>query len=719
MLTINTITFITSVLSALVIVSSTLFVLYKDPKSQVNRYYTFFSMSGLGIVLGMLFLYGFPDSGNLLLYSRFLQVSTIMFFASYLTLSYVFPKPDRKVRLYPVLLQLIPVMCTSIIILFTDFNMSEVRWEKGVLYRKYGFFYNYYFAIGLVYFAAGTINFVRRYIKTDVYVYRLQMRYFFSGIFIGISFTTVFSLVLPRFFNYTLFYGLSPTFTTIITIGALFYTIVAYNLLDIATVIHKTIMYSIISAAIFIPMLAIIFLFNRKSPWISMLPEEVMVLILVIAFILFSTFIQPLIDRAFKRRQYAFENVVDDFIRHVGSVRETSRIIRESVYILVKSLSLQKSVFLMYNNDSRHYEPVHASSGTDLSAIEPLDRNSTLVRWFARNPDILTRGRIYTDDLNFGAIREDMTSFYSKNDFRLVIPLYHERRLIALICLGEKESLVGYTPDELEKLSFFQRECNEMLSTSLLYEEGMRKQMVSRTRDLSSYIQSHSIPTFLPNFEDIRFGGFIIPRFSEGADYFDFIRLGNQGIGMVVTDMQGYGVPQSLYSVVIRAAFQSCISDAPSSYNVIKSMNHVLCDYTGGKGEGVSAFYAFYDVKSSRLMYTNAGYQPLDVFRMETRVFDSFDTEGVALGRKKDANYGIGRTNLMKGDIGLLYSRSLITSRSQNGEEFGVMRIRSIVRDHRNNHPSEIARLIQESFERFMGISTPVSDVLLLVFKVV
>ena len=714
MLTINTITVVTSIISILVIVSSTTFVLYKDPRSQVNRYYAFWAITGLGIVLGMLFTYWLSDSPYLLLISRFLQVSTIMYLASYLTLSYVFPKPEKRVRLFPVLLQLIPAMLTSLVILFTDFNLTAVYFENGILIRKYGIFFNYYFSIGVLYFAIGTFNFIRRYLKTEIQVYRLQMRYFFLAIFIGMGITIVLSLVLPRFFNFTLLYGLSPSITTALGVGALFYSIVAYNLMDMTTVIHKTIMYSIISAAIFIPIAAIVFLHQMNYPW--------MVLSLVILFILYTTFIQPLIDRAFKRKQYAFENVVDDFIRKVGSIREVSSIITESVNLLTSSLSLRKTVFFMYNGDTRQYEVTVISKGISVDQqAESIDRFSTVVRWFTRNSDIITLDRVYSDDINFAEIRNDMAEFYTSNGFRLLIPVYHDRRLIGLLCLGEKESLSEFTLDELEKLAFFQKECNEMLSTALLYEEGMKKQMVSRTRDLSSYILSRSIPPFVPNYEGIRFGGFMIPRFAEGADYFDFIRMGSQGIGMIVTDMQGYGVPQSLYSVILRAAFQSCINDAPSSYNVIKNLNHTVCDYNEGSSpvNGVNAFYAFYDVKSSRLMYSNAGYQPLDVFRVETRVFDTFDSEGMPLGLKREANYGIGRTNLMKGDIGIFYSRSLVTSHDQHGEEFGLMRIRTIVRDHRNNHPTDIAKRIQDSFQNFLGLSSPVSDVLLLVFKIV
>ena len=118
-------------------------------------------------------------------------------------------------------------------------------------------------------------------------------------------------------------------------------------------------------------------------------------------------------------------------------------------------------------------------------------------------------------------------------------------------------------------------------------------------------------------------------------------------------------------------------------------------------------------------MYTNAGYPALELFRVDKNNFDTLDTEGIPLGYDPTASYGIGRTNLLRGDIGVLYSKTLINSKNQEGEEFGPARIRKIVSENRVNHPSEIAKIIKESYNEFMELSSPESDVLVLLFKVV
>ena len=72
--------------------------------------------------------------------------------------------------------------------------------------------------------------------------------------------------------------------------------------------------------------------------------------------------------------------------------------------------------------------------------------------------------------------------------------------------------------------------------------------------------------------------------------------------------------------------------DAPSTSTVIGTMNRILYDYGRGKGGLVTAYYLYYDIKSMRLMYTNAGYPALELFRIEKNNFDVLDTEGIPLG---------------------------------------------------------------------------------------
>ncbi len=712
-----TLSIISSLLASIMIMSAMAFLMFKDWRDQIHRYYSYFCIASFGLLFTMFLTYAFPDRLNLTVVNRITQLSTVCCFSALFALSLVFPRSEKRFPFIYTFIILIPAFVIGGIAVFTDLSISRAYFKGGVLHRDFRPYYTIYAGVTFVYITLAVGNFIRKYIQTRIEVYRLQMRYVFVASSISIFIAGITSIILPRFFNYSDVYVLGPAISTFIAITSLFYSIVSYQMMDITTAAHKTTMYGFISAAIFLPIFGTVWAYSSKIAFFGRLPEYLVAIIIVILFILFSIFIQPSIDRAFKRRQYQFEAIIDTFIRDTEQTRNFRSLVERSVDILFDSLFLKKAFFVMYNNASRRYERYYEKG--EAVDFEPLERNSPVIRWFVRNQELLHLDRVYVDDRNFGDIREDVAGFFEKTGARMILPIYHRRTVLGLICLGEKDTLAGYRPDEITKLEYFQKECNVLISNALTYEEAMREQFITRTINLSADIMAKAIPAALPNMLSIKFGAFYLPKYGEGVDYFDFLRPGSQGIGVIATDISGVGVNSALYSVVLRSAFQSCVHEAPSSYSVLQRLNSVLYEYSEGKGGFITGFYFYYDVKSMRLIFSNAGFPPLELFRIEKNDFDSLDTEGIPLGYDPSASYGMGRTYLLRGDIGILYSKALVNSKNQKGESFPLTELRSIVRDNRVAKPADIARIVQERFSEFMGIASPESDIVAIIFKII
>ena len=712
-----TISIISSLVASILLPFMALFVMYKDWRDQVHRYYALLTVSGFGILFTMFITYAFPDSPFLTEINRITQAATAFTFTSLFGVSLVFPKGERRFPFKYSVLIFFPTIIISVIANFTDWNITAAYFKEGVLVRDFNFFYVYYALVVLIYLLLGTGNFIIKYFRTTVRIYRLQMRFVFIGTSIGIMGGAVCSIVLPRFFGYSELYVLGPSLASFIAFGSLFYSIISYNVMDITTAVHKTVTYTIISMAIFVPIFLVLGAWDSNLWSAGEAPLFVVAGVVVIIFILFSVYVQPAIDHAFKRRQYEFESIIDSFVRDVGGLRDFTTIIQRSVDILHDSLFLKSAFFILFNNDSKRYELAY-QKGSQV-AVPPLERGSPVIRWFLRNQEVLSADRVYTDEKSFAEIKGDFLEFFSAGTVRIVIPIYHERRVLGLLCLGDKDSLAAYKPDEIEKLDFFRSESNTHISNALIYEESKRQQLIGRTMDLSSDILAKAVPLKLPNLIGIKFGAFVVPRYGEGIDYFDFIRPGSHGVGVVATDIAGVGINSALYSVVLRSAFQSCIEEAPSAYSVIQKMNNAVYEYGSGESGLITAYYLYYDLRSMRLIYSNAGFPPLDLYRIDKNDFDALDTEGIPLGYDPKASYGMGRTNLLRGDIGIVYSKALVTSKNQKGEAFGLGNLRSIIKEHRTERPEDIAAAMRDRFLSFLGLASPESDIVAILFKIV
>ena len=715
---INLVNTILALLSSVVLLGMAAFVLLNDWRDQVNRFYAFFVLMALGVMLSIFMMYAFPGSIDLTLFDRITQMFAIMFFAIHFNMSMVFPRGKARFPYYYSALITAPAAVVGFFVVKTDMTVRNAFFRDGLLIRELGSFYVYYSAILFLYLLAGILNYARKYRKIDDATIRLQMRYFFLVTSLAIAIAAVTSIILPAFFNYPKLYAVGPAVASFLVTVSLLYNVANYNLMGMRTNIHKTVMYLVISAAIFVPIYAIIAFYYSGFLYMDTLPLPVLTVLIVGIFFAISLFIQPGINRVFRKGQFEFENLVDTFIRDIEVSRNPGSIVEKMVDTLFTGLRIRNAFFLQYNEKRRLYEMVARKGQQDGFEVEPLDRNSTIIRWFTRNREVLNAGMLYSDDKSFEEARDDLAAFCEKYSVAAIIPYYHAKRVMGLLCLGIKDSPVDYSRDEIGKLAAFQKDSNEIISTTVTYQKASEEQFIARTLDLSSYIMSGAVPEKLPNIQGIRFGGFSIPLYEERSDYFDFIRPGEDGIGIVAADVSGVGVNSALYSVVLRSAFRSCVSEAASTSAVARDLNRVLYEYSGGRGELVTGYYLYYDLKTMRLMYTNAGFPPLDLFRIEKNDFDQLDTEGIPLGYDLSSRYGTGFTDLLRGDIGIIYSRSLINSKNSEGENFGILRLREVVKQNRSRRPSEIAYLIQENFKNFMGISSPGTDVLALVFKI-
>ncbi len=155
-----------------------------------------------------------------------------------------------------------------------------------------------------------------------------------------------------------------------------------------------------------------------------------------------------------------------------------------------------------------------------------INRLSPIVRWFNRNQRIVTLDNVYMDETSFIDVRDEFIQYFTTNNIVIMIPIYHRRVLTGILCLGEKDTLAAYKPDEIELLSFLSNETNINLSHAITYQEAKKEQMLQRTITISSDLLAKAVPKALPNIAGIKFGAFYIPRQGGGIDYFDFIRPG-------------------------------------------------------------------------------------------------------------------------------------------------------------------------------------------------
>ncbi len=705
-----------SLIASVLLIYTAVFVLYKNKGQQSPIFYSIYNFSAAGILITMFLTYLLKDTAYVVAINRLTIVSNIMLPASMLNLSFTYPERDKPINLWIPFTVLIPAFIVAGISFFTNAALVTVTFSGDKMIRSLGWFYPIYAGIAISYFTASISVFVYNYIKIKNETYRLQIKYLIFGTFMFIAIGYLGAIIIPQTTGNYSFYILAPALAAVVATITLFYSIVAYNIMDFRTAIHKTAMYATLSATILLPIL-LIFYAASEIELLKNTPPLIIAGSSALIFMLFSYLFQPGIDAVFKRKQADITKITNNYIKKASRLKTLEKIIETSTLEIHRGLSLIRSVFFIYDDEKKLFIKSFDTQKSDKEE-EALDRYFPLVKWFARNQEILPRNRVFVDDDSFKNSRAEIEAFFDKYDIALILPIYYENRITSLLCLGKKENIRGFSPDEVEKIYEYRARTNDFITSALTFDKAKKEQFISRSLNLSSEILEHASANKLPEMKNISFSTLSSPRYSKGVDYFDFLQPTKNSIGILCSDVSGIGINNALYSVILRSAFHGCINEAASPYTMLKRINLVLSEYTSGEGELVTAFYSYYDADTKRIFYTNAGFPPMEVFRIEKNDFDTLNTIGAPLGYDPLSDFGQGRTELKSGDICVVYSKSLINSRNNEGETFGLLRLRGAIRETRGRQPAEIAFNLKKIYEKFMNQARPDTDVTVLIMKV-
>ena len=368
--------------------------------------------------------------------------------------------------------------------LFSRYSFPGVRHYFWGYYPQYGPLNVAFLFFFFSFFIAAFLNFIRAYLSESDQIRKTQIK------LIAIAFLISFmgsGDYIPKLFNVSVYpFGFICVLCWILLVA---YTIVKYKVMDIETVIHKTILWMITSSAIIVPVAVFFYVYERyvKTNWFASIATACF-LFLVFGFYLKR--IQPKIDHFFKRRELDLQQTLfrfNDNLVHLKDLNELSRYlvntIRETLYVD------QVDVFLRTGRSPELHQI--NSSSQKKAAIE---REDSFIRWLGEK-DTLVVGEYLDLDPKYHWIRDKAKAFFQGLGIKICVPLVLDRELIGLIALGRKTNLKSFRYSEVVFLSELRRAVTLAVSNSLRliemqenlrrWNEELEEKVKQMTRELA------------------------------------------------------------------------------------------------------------------------------------------------------------------------------------------------------------------------------------------
>ena len=206
----------------------------------------------------------------------------------------------------------------------------------------------------------------------------------------------------------------------------------------------------------------------------------------------------------------------------------------------------------------------------------------------------------------------------------------------------------------------------------------------ARELEIAKEVQARLFPQTLPAMRTLGYAGLCIQARQVGGDYFDFLSLGNERLGMVVGDISGKGIAAALLMANLQANLRSQLAAIDQPQRLLRSVNQLFHDNTI-ESAYATLFFGEYDDATRVLRYANCGHLPAMLLRSDGSL-EWLESTCTVIGLFSGWECAIEERQLRRGDTLVLYTDGVTEAFDEQGEEFGEHRLIDAVR--RNENPS-------------------------------
>lgn len=252
------------------------------------------------------------------------------------------------------------------------------------------------------------------------------------------------------------------------------------------------------------------------------------------------------------------------------------------------------------------------------------------------------------------------------------------------------------------------------IENARLLEEQLAADALERQVRMAAEVQQRMVPQQPPQIPGLDLASVYVPCYELGGDFYDFIPMPADNVGLAVADVSGKGVPASLIMASVRAFLRAQVDNVYYLYEIVRRINLMLCRDTKAS-EFVTLFYGVLDAPNRRLTYCNAGHPPGLLLR-DGRLME-LGGDNMVLGVDPEQNYKQSFIDLHVGDLLLLYTDGLADAMNFNSETFGRQRIVDAFK--KGGATAElVAQNVLWEMRRFVGLTKRTDDVTMIVARV-
>lgn len=287
---------------------------------------------------------------------------------------------------------------------------------------------------------------------------------------------------------------------------------------------------------------------------------------------------------------------------------------------------------------------------------------------------------------------------------------------------------------ETETYHHFQRRINELVTewelgltdllgeaNNLLLRQNEELTQISERLTLEmrqvQAIQESLLPQHLPDFPGLEFASHYLPTAEASGDYYDFLDLSSNHVGILVADVSGHGAASAVVMAIMRVLAQANLNQLLLAGGALSVLNSLMTRFVPGE-QFVTAVYSIYNRLTGSLSYATAGHPPPILIRAADKSVSLLPTKPkFPLRLFEPVEYETLEVRLEPGDAVIFYTDGLTELWNTDRELAGEERLVEWLKDSPPETASGILWKILEQASLFTEGSPPVDDFTIVVVR--
>ena len=255
-------------------------------------------------------------------------------------------------------------------------------------------------------------------------------------------------------------------------------------------------------------------------------------------------------------------------------------------------------------------------------------------------------------------------------------------------------------------------------SVEELLQQKAEKERMEQELRIARDIQMSLLPQGPVRMPGVALTGYCEPAREVGGDYYDFLRLDERRLGVLVADVAGKGTSAALYMAELKGLMLSLSHRHRSPRELLIDANRILSEQLDS-GSFITMTYAVIDLDARTLTHARAGHLPLLYVpahgRGQARALP-LAPNGLVLGLQIDNGETFTRlleevtTPLAAGDLFVLYTDGVTEATNAAGEWFGEERLAALIEQHAALPCDEIRERMLRAMDGFVGAQAQHDD---------